>query len=85
VSVRTLSEAEGLVLGALLRRSGSVEELGDRTRLSTSALAATLTILEARGLASAFGGATFHPTLAARRAGWRGRPDRADSPSGVRG
>jgi len=85
VSVRTLSEAEGLVLGALLRRSGSVEELGDRTRLSTSALAATLTMLEARGLASAFGGATFHPTLAARRAGWRDHPDRADSPSGVRG
>ncbi len=84
VSVRTLSEAEGLVLGALLRRSGSVEELGDRTRLSTSALAATLTMLEARGLASAFGGATFHPTLAARRSGWRG-PRSADStPASVR-
>lgn len=84
VSVRTLSEAEGLVLGALLRRSGSVEELGDRTRLSTSSLAATLTLLEARGLASAFGGATFHPTLAARRSGWRGSHSGDPTPAGVR-
>jgi DNA processing protein len=84
VSVRSLSEAEGLVLGVLLRRSGSVEELGDRTRLSTSALAATLTLLEARGLASAFGGATFHPTLAARRSGWKGPGSPQTIPAGIR-
>jgi predicted Rossmann fold nucleotide-binding protein DprA/Smf involved in DNA uptake len=70
VSVRALSEAEGLVLATLIRRSGSIEELGPRTRLSTSQLAATLTMLEARGLVTAYGGATFHPTLAARRSGW---------------
>ncbi|HUG94548.1 MAG TPA: DNA-protecting protein DprA, partial [Pleomorphomonadaceae bacterium] len=74
VSVRSLSEAEGLVLAAVIRRAASIEELGDRTRLSTSALAATLTILEARGLVTAYAGATFHPTLAARRSGW-GRPN----------
>jgi DNA processing protein len=70
VSVRTLSEAEGIVLGKLLERSGSIEELGDRTTLSTSLLAAALTMLEARGLVTAYAGATFHPTLAARRSGW---------------
>jgi DNA processing protein len=70
VSVRALSEAEGLVLASLIRRSGSIEELGPRTGLSTSQLAATLTMLEARGLVTAYGGATFHPTLAARRSGW---------------
>ena len=74
ISVRSLSEAEGLVLAALLRRSASIEELGDRTRLSTSTLAATLTMLEARGLVTAYAGATFHPTLAARRSGWGRRP-----------
>lgn len=74
VSVRSLSEAEGLVLAAVLRRSASIEELVDGTRLSTSALAATLTMLEARGLVTAYAGATFHPTLAARRSGW-GRRD----------
>jgi DNA processing protein len=67
VSVRSLSDTEGLVLGTLLSRSGSIEELGDRLHLSTSLLAATLTMLEARGLVTAFSGATFHPTLAARR------------------
>jgi DNA processing protein len=70
VSVRSLSEAEGIVLGAVLKRSGSVEELGARLKLSTSLLAATLTMLEARGLVTAYAGATFHPTLAARRSGW---------------
>ena len=70
VSVRSLSEAEGIVLGAVLKRSGSIEELGTRLKLSTSLLAATLTMLEARGLVTAYAGATFHPTLAARRSGW---------------
>jgi DNA processing protein len=74
VSVRSLSEAEGLVLAAVLRRSASIEELVDGTQLSTSALAATLTMLEARGLVTAYAGATFHPTLAARRSGWGRRP-----------
>ena len=74
VSVRSLSEAEGLVLAAVLRRAASIEELVDGTRLSTSALAATLTMLEARGLVTAYAGATFHPTLAARRSGWGRRP-----------
>jgi hypothetical protein len=78
VSVRSLSEAEGLVLAAVIRRAASIEELVDRTHLSTSALAATLTMLEARGLVTAYAGATFHPTLAARRSGWGRRPgDRA--------
>jgi DNA processing protein len=70
VSVRALSEAEGLVLARLIERSSSIEELAPRTGLATSQLAATLTILEARGLVSAYAGATFHPTLAARRSGW---------------
>ena len=74
VSVRSLSEAEGLVLAAVLRRAASIEELVDGTRLPTSALAATLTMLEARGLVTAYAGATFHPTLAARRSGWAGPP-----------
>jgi DNA processing protein len=74
VSVRALSEAEGLVLAAVLKRSGSIEELGTRTTLSTSLLAATLTMLEARGLVTAYSGATFHPTLAAKRSGWVRQP-----------
>ncbi len=69
VSVATLSEAEGLVLGGLLRRSASIEELIDRTGLRTGVLASALTLLEARGLVDNYGGATFHPTLAARRIG----------------
>lgn len=64
-----LSDPEGLVLGTLLRRSGSIEELMDRTHLETPALASALTLLEARGLVTSFGGATFHPTLAAKRIG----------------
>jgi DNA processing protein len=65
--VRSLSEVEGQVLNRLLERSGSLEELVDRTHHPPSAVASALSLLEARGLASAFGGATFHPTLAARR------------------
>ncbi len=69
VSVASLSEAEGLVLGALLQRPASIEELIAPTRLRPSALASALTLLEARGLASSYGGVTFHPTLVARRIG----------------
>jgi DNA processing protein len=65
--VRALSEVEGQLLNRLLERSGSLEELVDRTRQQPSAVASALSLLEARGLVSAFGGATFHPTLAARR------------------
>ncbi len=64
-----LSDTEGLVLGSLLRRSGSIEELMDRTHLGTPALASALTLLEARGLVTSYGGSTFHPTLAAKRIG----------------
>ena len=67
--VATLSEAEGVVLGALLKRSGSIEELGARSHLATPALASALTLLEARGLAASYGGVTFHATLVARRMG----------------
>ena len=67
--VATLSEAEGVVLGALLKRSGSIEELGARSHLATPALASALTLLEARGLAASYGGVTFHATLAARQIG----------------
>ena len=74
VSIRAMSEAEGLVLAHLLRRSGSLEELRDRINLPTSPLAAALTMLEARGLVTAYSGATFHPTVAARRSGWLQRP-----------
>jgi len=69
VSVASLSEAEGLVLGRLLRRAASIEELMAGTDLATGPLASTLTLLEARGLVDSYGGATFHPTLAARRIG----------------
>jgi DNA processing protein len=72
IGVESLSETEGLVLGRLLQRSGSIEELLGRTGLTTSALASTLTLLEARGLATSYGGATFHATLAARRIGQSG-------------
>lgn len=68
-TIKVLSETEGIVLYALLRRSGSIEELMSRTRLPTGALASALTLLESRGLATSYGGATFHPTLAARRLG----------------
>lgn len=65
--VSALSEVEGQVLRRLLDRSGSLEELVDRTSQPPAAVASALTLLEARGLVSSFGGATFHPTLAARR------------------
>jgi DNA processing protein len=71
VAVATLSEAEARVLYHLLRRSGSIEELMERTRLATGALASALTLLETRGLVTSYGGATFHPTLAAKRIGRR--------------
>jgi DNA processing protein len=69
VSVASLSDPEAMVLNALLQRPGSIEELLGRTDMATGALASTLTLLEARGLAESYGGATFHPTLVARRIG----------------
>jgi DNA processing protein len=66
-----LSEVEGLVLGQLLKRSGSIEELIGRLGLPAGALASALTLLEARGMVTSFGGATFHPTLEARGRGER--------------
>ena len=71
VSVAALSESEAVALYALLRKPGSVEELLASTHLPTSALASALTLLEARGFVTSYGGATFHPTLAARRIGGR--------------
>jgi DNA processing protein len=76
VSVTSLSDTEAMVLHSLLQRPGSIEELIGRTSMGTGALASTLTLLEARGLAESYGGATFHPTLAARRIG---RPSGLDS------
>jgi DNA processing protein len=69
VSVASLSDPEAMVLHALLERPGSIEELIGRTRIPTGPLASTLTLLEARGLVESYGGATFHPTLIARRIG----------------
>jgi DNA processing protein len=66
-AVSALSEVEGQVLRRLLERSGSLEELVDRTGHPPASVASALTLLEARGLVNPFGGATFHPTLAARR------------------
>jgi DNA processing protein len=66
-AIETLSEMEGQLLKGLIERSGSIEELIDRTRHSAASVASALTLLEARGLVSSFGGATFHPTLAAKR------------------
>jgi DNA processing protein len=71
VSVAALSEIEAMVLYRLLQKPGSVEELLPTTGLSTSTLASALTLLEARGFVTSYGGATFHPTLAARRIGER--------------
>lgn len=76
VSVASLSDSEALVLHALLQRPGSIEELIGRTGLATGSLAGTLTLLEARGLAESYGGATFHATLTARRIG---RPEGLDT------
>ena len=67
MSVTSLSEPEAIVLAALFRRSGSIEELIDRTRLRTSLVAGALTMLEARRLVTSYGGVTFHATLEARR------------------
>ena len=69
VSVAALSDTEALVLYTLLRKPGSVEELLPATQLPTSSLTSALTLLEARGFVMSYGGATFHPTLAARRIG----------------
>jgi DNA processing protein len=66
-AVKVLSEVEGLVLRRLLERSGSIEELIDRTGQTPASVASALTLLEARGLVNPFAGATFHPTLAAKR------------------
>ena len=66
-AVGTLSEVEGQVLRRLLERSGSIEEIVDRTHQPAASVASALTLLEARGLVNTFGGATFHPTLGARR------------------
>jgi len=69
VSVASLSDPEAMVLHRLLERPGSIEELIGRTDMPTGSLASTLTLLEARGLVESYGGATFHPTLTARRIG----------------
>lgn len=66
-AVNALSEVEGQLLRHLLERSGSIEELIDRIGHPAASIASALSLLEARGLVSAFGGATFHPTLAAKR------------------
>ncbi|MGH2381439.1 MAG: DNA-processing protein DprA [Candidatus Limnocylindria bacterium] len=66
-TVTALSEVEGQILRHLLERSGSIEELVDRTHQPAASVASALALLEARGLVNSFGGATFHPTLAARR------------------
>jgi DNA processing protein len=66
-AVNALSEVEGQLLRRLLERSGSIEELVDRTGHPPASVASALTLLESRGLVNPFGGATFHPTLAAKR------------------
>ncbi len=66
-AVEALSEVEGQLLRRLLERSGSIEELVDRTGQPPASVASALTLLETRGLVNPFGGATFHPTLAAKR------------------
>lgn len=66
-AVSALSEVEGQLLRRLLERSGSIEELVERCGQPPAAVASALVLLEARGLVNPFGGATFHPTLAARR------------------
>ena len=65
-TVNALSEVEGQILRRLLERSGSIEELVDRTRQPPASVASALAMLEARGLVDPYGGATFHPTLAAK-------------------
>ena len=65
-TLSALSEVEGQVLRHLLERSGSIEELVDRTRQPAASVASALAMLEARRLVDPYGGATFHPTLAAK-------------------
>ena len=69
IGVGALSDPEGMVLARLLGRPASVDELLGPTRLSPGTLAGALTLLEARGLVTSYGGATYHPTLMARRMG----------------
>lgn len=66
-AVEGLSEVEGHLLKRLLERSGSIEELVDRTGHPPASVASALTLLEARDMVSCYGGATFHPTPEARR------------------
>ena len=66
-AIHRLSEMEGQLLKRIIERSGSIEELVDRTGHSAASVASALSLLEARGLIHAFSGATFHPTLAAKR------------------
>lgn len=84
ISVASLSESEGLVLQTLLRRSASIEELLEPTMLAPGALASTLTLLEARGLVTSYGGVTFHPTVVARRIDRQGAEADARSASDAR-
>jgi DNA processing protein len=70
--VAQLSDPEALVLARLLKRAASVEELIGPTQLGPGTIAGALTMLEARGLVTSYGGATYHPTLMARRVGRRG-------------
>lgn len=69
ISISQLSDAEALVMAKLLERAGSLEELIDRTGYAAATAASALTLLEARGLVTSYGGVTFHPTLDARRFG----------------
>lgn len=71
ISVSQLSDAEAVVMAKLLDRPGSLEELIDRTGHVAATTASALTLLEARGLVTSYGGVTFHPTLDARRLGGR--------------
>jgi len=71
ISVSQLSDAEAIVMAKLLGRPGSLEELIDRTGYPAATAASALTLLEARGLVTSYGGVTFHPTLDARRLGTR--------------
>ena len=66
-TVNALSEVEGVLMRYLLERPGSIEELVDRARQPAASVASALVMLEGRGLVDSYGGATFHPTLAARR------------------
>jgi DNA processing protein len=68
-AIASLSEVEGQVLRRLLERSGSIEELVDRTGHPPASVASALNLLEARELVTSYGGATFHPTPEARRLG----------------